>query len=233
MYGLRTGAYRAPMSSKAQRKPPDPPNRVREFRKAAGVTQEQLAEKLNTTHATIQRIETGKQALTDTWLYALAKVLKRRPAELLRIQPGARAGMVVGAVAAGVWREALEWPEDERYEMPLFPDDRFPGARRFGLEVRGPSMNLYYPPGSVVVCVRFLDIDRAPKQGDRVVVQRYDQDQVEATLKEFVVDEQGRKWLWPRSSDPDFQQPWPVIRQGEAKDRLEIWALVVGSYKRE
>lgn len=170
-------------------------------------------------------------------LRALAEAVGEHPDTLQGLVPPERppaTAEVVGAVAAGVFRDALEWDPDDRYQVPLIRDDRYPGVERFALEVRGPSMNLVYPHGSVVFCVKFFHIARDPIPGERVVVQRYAHDQVEATLKEFVVDQDKRRWLWPRSNDPQFQQPWPVPRRGEkVKEKLEIWALVVGSYKPE
>ena len=236
MYGVRTQPYRALMSTSRARKSAVPPNRIKEFRELAKLSQERLAEMLGTTHPTVQRIENGKQALTDAWLYKFAKALKRRPAELLRVSASeATSCKVIGDVAAGVFKEALEWDEDQQYDVGLYRDDRFPGAPRFALEVRGNSMNRLYPPGSIVVCVKFGDIGRDAKPGERVVVQRYAHDEVEATLKELVQDEHGRKWLWPRSTDPEFQQPWrvPDRKEDPGDERLEIWALVIWSSKRE
>jgi repressor LexA len=138
---------------------------------------------------------------------------------------------VVGAVQAGQWVEAVEWDQDEWYEIAIPPDPRYPNQRRFGLEVRGPSMNELYPEGSVVVCLRLYELGREPKSGERVVVERRRADGcVEATVKEFRQDGEG-VWLWPRSTHPAFQQPVPFPDDGD--EEVTITGLVVGSYRSE
>ena len=75
---------------------------------------------------------------------------------------------------------------------------------------------------------------------------------IEATVKEYVVDDDGQVWLWPRSSHPEYQQPFLLKERidrdmgSEANstetdnryrevyaDDFEIVALVIGSYRRE
>jgi transcriptional regulator with XRE-family HTH domain len=60
---------------------------VREWRKFRGLTQEKLAEKLNTTKANISRIENLHQGYTQDFLEACAEVLKVEPAALLTRNP--------------------------------------------------------------------------------------------------------------------------------------------------
>ncbi len=136
-----------------------------------------------------------------------------------------------GAVQAGSWIEALEWNAAEWRPVPgAAPDPRFPQAEHFGLEVRGSSMNRLYPDGSVIVCVRFSDIQQSPRSGQRVVVQRRSETGlVEATVKELRVDGRGRSWLWPLSDDPAHQTPLAV----DDGEEVEVLALVVGAYRPE
>ncbi|MEJ0017497.1 MAG: S24 family peptidase [Acetobacteraceae bacterium] len=163
---------------------------------------------------------------------------------------------VRGAVQAGVWRSALEWPEDERFNVTVPTDDRYPaGIPRFGLLVRGSSMDKLYPEGTIVVVIPLGDLGRTPNDGERVVVLRRDRKtgEYEATLKEFGKDQRGRILLWPRSSDPEFQSP--IILGGQVpisfgdepmpasaiagnlhdagEPDIMITALVVGSYRPE
>jgi transcriptional regulator with XRE-family HTH domain len=60
---------------------------VREWRKFRGLTQEKLAEKLDTTKANISRIENLHQGYTQDFLEACAEVLKVEPAALLTQNP--------------------------------------------------------------------------------------------------------------------------------------------------
>lgn len=162
---------------------------------------------------------------------------------------------VRGEVQAGVWREAVEWSEEDRFFVTVPTDARYPGMPRFGLLVRGNSMNKLYPEGTIVMVIRLNDLAREPKPGERVVVLRRDQTtgEFEATLKEYDIDAQGRRLLWPRSYDPEFQVP--IILAGPALTPLNantvpsvahagtlhdagepdviVTAVVVGSYRPE
>lgn len=143
--------------------------------------------------------------------------------------------MVRGAVEAGAFGTAMEWEQADWRTAPVSADARFPEAKQFGLEVRGPSMNKIYPEGSVVVCVKIIDFTEPVIPPKRVIVQRRTPDGVEATIKELELGDSGDLWLWPRSTHPDFQQPWKMPKPDEydASDDLEIVAVVVGSYKPE
>jgi len=161
---------------------------------------------------------------------------------------------VIGKVRAGEWVEALEWPQNDWYAIDSPMDERFNGVRRFALEVHGPSMNQVYAEGDIIICVRYADIGREPRSTERVVVQRINsQGMIEATVKEFVSDDNGAIWLWPRSSHPEFQQPFLLkerrdqdgLQENQTSyetpqgfrevyaDEFEIIALVIGSYRRE
>jgi len=59
---------------------------------------------------------------------------------------------VVGVVQAGDWREVIDWPPEEQYPV-MTPVNGFHETDLFALEVRGNSINLAYPDGSIVVCV--------------------------------------------------------------------------------
>ncbi len=114
---------------------------------------------------------------------------------------------VRSALQGGVWRDSLEWPGTDWYALTVPGDSRWPGIERFALEVHGSSMDRLYPAGSIVICVRFSDIGREPQSGEKVIcLRRASSGGYEATLKEYQLDK-GRHVLWPRSSDPDFQQP--------------------------
>ncbi|MBP7336896.1 LexA family transcriptional regulator [Niveispirillum sp.] len=115
---------------------------------------------------------------------------------------------VRGYVQAGKWREAIEWPADTWYGVTVPAHPKYADAERFALEVRGNSMNKLYPERTILICVRFFDIARPPKPGDKVICLRRDRyGEFEATVKEYQRDEQGRHILWPRSDDPEHQAP--------------------------
>lgn len=122
---------------------------------------------------------------------------------------------VRGAVQAGVWSAAAEWPEDERYETLVRINPKYRGLEPIALEVRGPSMNRVYPHNTIVICIAYIDLGREPVHGERVVVQRRRGDVVEASVKEYRRDGDGTPRLWPLSTHPDHQAP---IRAADGDD---------------
>lgn len=60
---------------------------IRQWRKHRGLTLEQLAERLHTTHATLSRIERGKMAYNQSLLERLAEELRTDPASLIMRDP--------------------------------------------------------------------------------------------------------------------------------------------------
>lgn len=163
------------------------------------------------------------------WLLALDKV-EVAPAETSR----ERIVEVTGSVAAGVWRETTEWPQSDRFEIVVGPSP-FPRARRFGLRVDGNSMDLIFAPGTLLDCLSIFDLGIEPANGDLVIVERQRPDAMrELTVKEFHCDEDGRCWLIPRSTKPEFQSPIEVGSPNtdhETDEYVQVIAFVIGSYQ--
>lgn len=137
---------------------------------------------------------------------------------------------VSGYVEAGAFQEAVEWDRSRWYAVDVPVPERF-RRRAKALEVRGNSMDLEFRPGSVVIWVDFLDF-RPPRHEDFVIVYSFHRNgTVEATVKELRVDEEGKRWLWPRSSKPEHQQPIDVDAPGESIKSIEIKGIVVGDYR--
>ncbi len=143
---------------------------------------------------------------------------------------------VRGTVEAGAWREAMEWPQEDWYPVGVAGVERYTALPQFGLVVRGPSMNLVYPEGSILACVSFLHLGREPKSGERVIVEHRRGDLVEATVKEFVV-EQGRGRLYARSDNPRYAGVVDLPAPGETAeihdDAILVTALVIASIRPE
>lgn len=90
-------------------------------------------------------------------------------------------------------------------------------------------MNALYPHGSIVECVKLM-AGAELKSGKRVVVVRQREDfEVEATVKEYVVDGEGVEWLWPRSYHPEFQQPWRMDEEQPGIRSVRVVAVVVAA----
>lgn len=60
---------------------------LKEWRRYRGLTQEQLAERIDTSASTISQLETGKQGYTQRTLEELALALATEPASLLAENP--------------------------------------------------------------------------------------------------------------------------------------------------
>lgn len=220
---------------------------LRDFIQSLGLRPASWARGAGISPSTLYNFLHGRSdSLSQPTLEALGHAVGRPVSELtgenrVRASTQVQPVTVLGAVEAGHWLDALEWPPAERFEIMVTPARR----RRthvFGLVVRGPSMNLRYPEGSVLVCAPVRHLGRPFGSGDRVIVERRHQDgRVEATVKELFLDADGRAWLWPRSTHPKHQQPiaipWPPD-PGQHPDELGIAeistiALVVGAYHHE
>jgi len=95
------------------------------------------------------------------------------------------------------------------------PDERYFGMDRFALTVRGPSMNIKIPDGSIVICVSYIELGRNPRIGEYVVVNRsVGNGLTEATIKEYGIHK-GVPALIPRSTDPMFSEPLIIDNNGE------------------
>lgn len=139
---------------------------------------------------------------------------------------------VKGEVAAGVWKEAWEFDADDWEVFTGRADIAAPIRTRFGLRVKGDSMNLIYPPGSIVECVAYDD--RTIENGRRVIVRQQRQDgRLETTVKELVTDQEGVVWLVPRSTNPAFQAPIRMDRPDPDVEKIEIIGIVVSSIRPE
>lgn len=137
---------------------------------------------------------------------------------------------VSGAIEAGVFKEAVEWDRENWFPVDVPVPERFQGRAK-ALQVRGTSMNVEYPEGSIAIWVSMLDY-RPPRDGDDVVVYSYRRDgTIEATLKQFRVDEAGERWLWPRSHDPQHQAPVNTRTPPDDVRDIEVIGIVIGSYR--
>lgn len=207
---------------------------IAQLRKRLGLTQGQLAERLNVEQPTVQRWERGLREPNMSKLADIAAALGVEPGELFGagfVPLGPRL-FVKGEVAAGIWKEAYEWPEDDWQSFTGRPDVRAEITHRFGLKVVGASMNEVYPEGTIVECISVFGHTEI-ESGKRVVILRTNiNGQVEATVKELKQDPDGRLWAVPRSSDPSFQTV-SLTAPEDGITETRIIAIVVASYRPE
>jgi SOS-response transcriptional repressor LexA len=171
--------------------------------------------------------------LTDVLAFIAAR--KDNPPEKAtgKLRPINRRIPVMGEVAAGLWRDAVPKQLEDAEEWLALDVAGYERAQLQAMRVVGTSMDLVYPPGRYVVIAH--PAEAGLRHGDYVVVERSKADLVEITLKEFVVDEDGRVALWPRSSKKEFQTPIYLKDQDDlGQVGLKIIGVVVADYsKRE
>lgn len=207
---------------------------IARHRKLRRLTQQGLADRLGVEQPTIQRWESGARTPDANDLIRLADALGIAPGDLYQLPEARAIGPripIKGAVGAGLWRDAVEWPEEDWRDYYGRPDVTVPISHRFALDVVGDSMNLLYPHGSTVECVSvFGGAEILP--GKRVVIIRRRLDlEYEATVKELV-EQDGRLWAVPRSTNPAFTA-FPLDENEPGITEMQITAIVVGSYRPE
>lgn len=230
--GPVTRGYRRDMGQIVARK-------IRQLRISLGLNQSEFAERLGVTQATVSRWEKGAMPEGDK-LAKLAEMAGENvrafidePSSTVTTPAHLERFWVRGAVAAGVWATAYELPQTEWVEYSGGAHVKVPQGQRFGLRCRGDSMNQVYPDGTIVDCVKVEAVGEI-RSGQRVIVeQRRHSGEVEATVKEYVIGEDGKEWLVPRSNNPAFQAPIAANEPAEGIDEVRIVAVVVGSYRPE
>jgi len=112
---------------------------------------------------------------------------------------------------AGVWRRSAKLPPGKWLTVPTPKDLPSPGPAAFAVRLKGAGADRLYPPGTIAVCVPLSELP--VRSGCRVLVHCDDGRRHELTLRELVLEE-GKAWLWPRSSHPEHQVPiavpWPL-----------------------
>ena len=216
---------------------------IRHCLRVTGLAPTTLAKKAGVAPSTVNRFLGAPEThpvpntTTLTKLTEFARRFEQAPGQNSIDDPAYRGSLstvrVLGEVRAGAWLEAIEWAPDQQFEIEVPYSDEYRGARRYGVRVSGDSMNLEYPDGSIVICVHFEEINETPRPGDHVITHQVRTDgRTEATIKELVRDEQGRLWLWPRSSNPEHQTPIQLPPDGRLNGHsIEIKGLVIGAYR--
>lgn len=210
--------------------------RIRESRKAAGLTQEALAKKVGLPQSVISDWERGVLQSWQDHVENLAAAVNQDPSYFAtpveteeRVKTlSVRDIPVIGDVQGGDFRMAYEFPVEDREFISVaataYP--AYEGVELRALRVNGPSVNLLYPDGSYVIIMKASDTD--VRVGDRVVVYREKAGLCESTIKEVGL-EGDRVVLYPRSTHPDHQTP--IYLDDEDNPRIEY--VVVGSHRIE
>lgn len=197
--------------------------KIKALRQNAGLNQAELAQKVGVGQAAVSKWESGRDVPGSENMQRLAMVFGVEPREIvgfgeLGTQPGVRVRMV-GELAAGEWKETFEIPFDDQEVVTVQLDHDLQSLPLQGFKIVGDSMNQYYPDGSAVYVAPLHALPGAPQNGDHVMVMRHRNGEVEGTVKEYVKDEQGNQWLWPRSTSPMHQEP--LDYKGHKRGKVE------------
>jgi hypothetical protein len=91
-------------------------------------------------------------------------------------------------------------------------------------------MNEIYPEGTILICVDMAHYGQPLSSGRRVIITRTNGELIERVCMEYRLTNGGQAWLWPRSTDPQFQAPIPL---GNGHNDVHISAIVIGRYQSE
>jgi transcriptional regulator with XRE-family HTH domain len=130
-------------------------NRIREIREAAGLTQEQLAERVGTSGNHIWRLESGRSRLTQSWMTRLAEALACSPADLI-------ANVVAAEVGSDV--EIID------HSDPVVRAIATLGLRAYRVIQRS-VINVGVAPGDIITVDESEGAVTSPKIGDVVLVE--------------------------------------------------------------
>lgn len=169
-------------------------NKIRELRERKNLTQEDLAEYLNTTSQTISRYEIGDRKTNQDILFKLAEFFKISindffpplsfdNATLAEISSDTVQIPVLGSIKAGIAIEA----QQDILEYVDIPKDWLKGNKEFyGLKISGDSMYPKYSENDIVIFEHTEDYILANNKDCAVMVNGFD-----ATFKNVTITEDG------------------------------------------
>lgn len=209
-------------------------DRLKQARKAAGLSQTDLAKIVGVTPQAIQAIEGGR-VRTTRQLNEIAAAVKRPP-EWLSGNEGTRLApslivnhaIVKGFVAAGLWQEDDRITGDET-PVPSVPDPRYARLPQIAFRVIGTSMNRKVVDGEYVICLDYSSTPMALRDGDVVVAERCRAGEIERTVKRVRMS-RGVVELWPDSDDPGHQKPLKLTSREEDTE-VRVAGIVIGYYR--
>ena len=116
-----------------------------------GLTQEAVAELLNTEKGTISKLERGLQRYHQEWLEALAEIFDIEPADLLRPPHSEKKGQAIPVFGYAGAREEIILPEGNAVHAIDEAELPSPSEGYAAVIVRGESMQPAYRPGDLLL----------------------------------------------------------------------------------
>jgi len=196
--------------------------KIKSLRESTHMTQEQLAQRMNTTNQSISRYESGARKANQDTLYELAEIFNveigdffpKRNSPVGTDRP--QLVPIVGSIAAGKPSYAVE---DITGYLSLPPSKPVKDSYIY-LEVSSDSMDKKFPVGSYVL----IDTSSQVENGDVAAVKLNGED---ATLKQIKFQEDGKTViLIPQSRNQNY---YPVAINLE-ETHLSLIGKAVGMY---
>lgn len=169
-------------------------NKIRSYREQKNLTQEEIAEYLNTTPQTISRYEIGDRKTNQDILFKLAEYFKVSindffpplsfdNANIIDINSDIVKIPVFGTIKAGIPIES----QSDIIEYVDIPEEWTKGGKKFyGLKISGDSMFPKYQDGDTVIFEQNDDMDSFNGKDVAVMINGTD-----STFKRILVNDQG------------------------------------------
>lgn len=185
-------------------------NKIRSFREQKNLTQEEVAEYLNTTPQTISRYEIGDRKTNQDILFKLAEYfrvsindffppLSFDNASLIDVQTDTIQIPVLSTIKAGTAIEA----QTDIIEYVDIPKEWIKGGKSYyGLKISGDSMYPKYNEDDIVIFEHIEDFLTAQKKDCAVMVNGFD-----ATFKNVTITDNGITLVPLNLNNSDNYQP--------------------------
>lgn len=195
-----------------------PQGRLMWARDHAGLTRREVSDRTGISTKTIEAHENGRNLLrglsTDhSALYARAYGVSENwlitgAGEPFGVKGGILRIPVRGYLQAGHWMESFEVAPPDQFDVAVTSSPSLAREPLYAAIVRGTSMDLVYPDGTIVILRKMTGGVGDLQPGKRYHVERTRPDgQVENTLKTVRRSNDGVVWLCPESTDPQFAAP--------------------------
>lgn len=135
--------------------------------------------------------------------------------------------VVKSSVSAGMWTESAEWPEEDWQRITIPYERAYEKYELHACEVQGNSMDLIFPPGTLLIWLSIYDSGEELKDGKPYIIRRMRASGEYETTCKIARNIEGDWFLYPKSSDPQWR-PWPA--QGLEGDEVVVLGRVIRAY---
>ena len=218
----------------------EPGDRLREARTKAGLSVEQLAERVQKAASTVRAHENGQNGIKAPMADRYARALSVSPSWLLYGRSADDRGQLpelselplLTSIQAGAWMAMDDSGQEEPQLVPHAKDRAYPHARQWLREVQGDSMNAVgVMPGDLAHIVEFFGAGLEDGMIVEVTRSRDSGSLREITLKQVEVSERG-VLLWPRSTNPRWKDAVRLNDDTNDEIEVEVTGVLVATTRR-